>query len=49
MSYNAANILYVPKIFSPEVMFLYQGEGDIVNGIETTGSQLPQMKKGKAA
>lgn len=41
--------IHVAKIFSPEVVFLYQGEGDIVNGIETTALQSPQMKKGKAS
>lgn len=44
--------IYVLRIFSPEMTFvsinLYQVEGDIVKPIKTKGSQLPQVKKGKA-
>lgn len=43
--------IYDPKVFGPEMTFvhinLYQVEGDIVNVIETKGSQVPQVKKGK--
>lgn len=47
-----ANILYDLKIFGPEITFhpinLCQVEGNIVNVFETKGSQLPQVKEGKA-